>query len=72
VGLTFDANALHRMEAGHRLDCPLCQRKVSGNWISSPTRANLYLAYLIARACIDSRIAMRAFIVFYITQKNQE
>ena len=69
----FDANALHRMEAGHALGLPAyVSRRVFGKWIILPTRANLYLAYLISRKVYRQPYCDDGVYSFYITQKIQE
>jgi hypothetical protein len=59
------------MEVGHALGLPaLFCKKVFGRWLLSPTKANLYFAYLIARKVFRQPYSEKGVYSFYITRKD--
>ena len=68
----FPADALHRMEVGHAFGLPaLVSKKLTGRWILSPSRANLWLPWRITRDVFLDPISQDGVYSFYITRRNK-
>lgn len=66
----FPPKALHRMEVGHAFGLPaLIVKKMTGRWILSQNKANLWLPWQIAKDVFHNPIAPDGVYSFYITRR---
>lgn len=67
----FPAEALHRMEAGHAFGLPaLVCKKLTGRWILSQSKTNLYIPWKITRDVFLNPISPEGVYSFYIARRN--
>jgi SAM-dependent methyltransferase len=67
----FPADALHRMEVGHVLGLPaLVSKKLTGRWILSTSKINLWLPWRITRRVFLDPISPEGVYSFYITRRS--
>jgi len=67
----FPADALHRMEVGHAFGLPaLVTKKLTGKWILSKSKANLWVPYRIALDVFHHPISPEGVYSFYITRRT--
>ena len=67
----FPADALHRMEAGHAFGLPaLVSKKLTGKWVLSTSRANLWVPWQITRKVFQNPISPEGVYSFYITRRK--
>ncbi|HEX2981667.1 MAG TPA: class I SAM-dependent methyltransferase [Anaerolineaceae bacterium] len=67
----FPQKALFIMETGHFFGLPaLFSRKLTGRWILSPSRWNLWLPYHLADGYVRNPLSPEGVYSFYVTQRN--
>jgi SAM-dependent methyltransferase len=67
----FPGDALHRMEAGHAFGLPaLFWKKVTGRWILSTRKWNLWIPWKITRGVFLNPISPEGVYSFYIARRN--
>lgn len=67
----FSPESLHRLEVGHVLSLPaLFWKKLTGKWVLSKSKANLWFTYLITRPAFRSPLSDEGVCTFYITRRE--
>lgn len=67
----FPPDALHIMETGHFFGLPaLVARKLTGRWILSKSKANLWLPYRLVRPYLNRVLSDDGVYTFYITHRK--
>lgn len=67
----FPEDSLHRLEFGHMFSLPaLVSKKLTGRWILSRSKGNLWPTYLITRPAFRNPCSPEGVCTFYVTRRR--
>ena len=67
----FSEESLHRLEFGHVFSLPaLVSKKLTGRWILSRSKTNLWPTYLITRPAFRNPCSAEGVCTFYVAKRN--